>query len=43
MQAIYVSNKGDDSNDGLTLQTPIRSWWRLMQLCKGNQAMFQAM
>jgi hypothetical protein len=40
MQTIYVSNKGDDANDGLTLQTPVHSWKRVMQLCRGNQAIF---
>jgi hypothetical protein len=39
MQTIYVSNHGDDKNDGLTPETPVHSWRRLMTLCKGNQAM----
>jgi hypothetical protein len=40
MQTIYVSNKGDDKNKGLTSETPVLSWKRLQVLCKGNQAMF---
>ena len=40
MQTIYVSNKGDDKNNGLTSETPVLSWKRLQVLCKGNQAMF---
>lgn len=39
MQTIFVSNKGDDKNDGLTLGTPVRSKRRLLALCKGNNAM----
>jgi hypothetical protein len=38
MQTIYVSNNGDDKNDGLTLETPVRSWERAMKLCKGNSS-----
>ncbi len=40
MQTIYVSNKGEDKNNGLTSETPVLSWKRLQVLCKGNQAMF---
>jgi hypothetical protein len=36
MQTIYVSNHGDDKNDGLTPETPVHSWRRLMTLCKGQ-------
>ncbi len=41
MQTIYVSNKGEDKNDGLTSESPVRSWKRLQVVCKGNQAMFR--
>ena len=37
MQTIYVSNKGDDKNDGLTTATPVHSWKRYMTLSRGNQ------
>ena len=39
MQAIYVSNYGDDKNNGLTEKTPVRSWKRYMTLSRGNQAL----
>jgi hypothetical protein len=35
MQRIYVSNDGDDRNDGLSDKTPVRSWRRVLMLCKG--------
>jgi hypothetical protein len=36
MKKIYVSDTGDDENDGLTESTPIRSWLRFINLCEGN-------
>jgi hypothetical protein len=39
MQTIYVSNNGDDKNDGLTAQTPVHSWRRYMALSRGNHAL----
>jgi hypothetical protein len=36
MRKIYVSDSGNDKNDGLTEKTPIRSWQRFIQLCEGN-------
>ena len=36
MKKIYVSDTGDDENDGLTESTPIRSWLRFINLCDGN-------
>jgi hypothetical protein len=36
MRKIYVSDRGDDKNDGLTSTTPVRSWQRLIELCEGN-------
>jgi hypothetical protein len=36
MQTIYVSNKGEDKNNGLTSETPVLSWKRLQVLCKGS-------
>ena len=40
MQTIYVSNKGDDKNDGLSRQAPVFSWERLCSLCTGDHEMF---
>jgi hypothetical protein len=31
---------GDDQNDGVTRATPVLSWKRLKELCKGGQAIF---
>ena len=36
MRKIYVSDGGNDKDDGLTAKTPIRSWRRFIQLCEGN-------
>ena len=36
MRKIYVSDSGNDINDGLTHKTPIRSWKRFIELCEGN-------
>jgi hypothetical protein len=36
MRKIYVSDAGNDKDDGLTEKTPIRSWQRFIQLCEGN-------
>ena len=36
MRKIYVSDNGNDKNDGLSDKTPIRSWQRFMDLCEGN-------
>jgi len=36
MQRIYISDKGDDENDGLTPLTPIRSWEQWLKLKTGN-------
>jgi hypothetical protein len=36
MMQIFVSNAGDDTKDGLTRETAIKSWKRLMQLSRGN-------
>jgi hypothetical protein len=40
MQTIFVSNRGDDINFGLTKLTPIRSWKRCKRLCRGRRAIF---
>ena len=40
MQTIFVSNRGDDNNFGLTKLTPIRSWKRYKLLCRGKRAIF---
>ena len=40
MQTIFVSNRGDDINFGLTKLTPIRSWKRCERLCRGRRAIF---
>jgi hypothetical protein len=39
MITIYVSNSGDDENDGLTRDKLVRSWWRVQTLSKGNSEM----
>jgi hypothetical protein len=36
MRKIYVSDTGDDKNDGLTDNAPVRSWERFIALCEGN-------
>jgi hypothetical protein len=36
MRKIYVSDTGNDENDGLTHAAPIRSWQRFIELCEGN-------
>jgi hypothetical protein len=36
VQQIFVSNNGDDSEDGLSRETAIKSRKRLMQLSVGN-------
>ena len=36
MRKIYVSDSGNDKDDGLCEKTPIRSWQRFIQLCEGN-------
>jgi hypothetical protein len=40
MQTIYISNYGDDKNDGITAETPVRSWERVVKLCRGGQAIY---
>jgi hypothetical protein len=40
MQHIFISNSGNDENDGLTRQAPVCSWKRVKALCKGNNEMF---
>jgi metallophosphoesterase superfamily enzyme len=36
MRKIYVSDSGNDKDDGLSAKTPIRSWQRFIQLCEGH-------
>ena len=36
MTRIYISDVGDDRNDGLTRETAIYSWQRAVKLCDGN-------
>jgi hypothetical protein len=36
MQRIYISDMGDDENDGLTSLTPIRSWEQRLKLMTRN-------
>jgi hypothetical protein len=40
MPRIFVSDNGDDKNDGATEYTPIRSWGRCLQLKSGNDQIF---
>ena len=37
MTRIYISDVGDDRNDGLTRETAIYSWQRAVKLCDGNK------
>jgi hypothetical protein len=37
MQQVYVSDKGDDKNDGLSLEAPIKSLKRLCILWSGRE------
>jgi hypothetical protein len=39
MLTIYVSNSGDDENDGLSRDKPVRSWRRVQTLSDGNTEM----
>jgi hypothetical protein len=34
MRQVFVSNRGDDTNNGLRVEAPIRSWRRLVQLSR---------
>ena len=36
MNRIYISDHGDDKNDGRTRATAIYSWKRAIKLCDGN-------
>ena len=36
MTRIYISDDGDDRNDGLSKETAIYSWQRAVKLCDGN-------
>ena len=36
MTTIYISDYGDDENDGRTKDTAIYSWGRAMQLCNSS-------
>jgi hypothetical protein len=36
MNRVYISDYGDDKNDGLTRETAIYSWKRAVKLCDGN-------
>ena len=36
LRKIYVSDSGDDKDNGLTSKTPVRSWQRFIELCEGN-------
>ena len=37
MQQVYVSDKGDDNNDGLSLEAPIKPLKRLCVLWSGRE------
>ncbi len=39
MLTIYVSNSGDDENDGLSRDKPVRSWRRVQTLSDENAEM----
>ena len=36
MNRVYISERGDDKNDGRTPETPVYSWERALKLCDGN-------
>jgi hypothetical protein len=36
MQRVFISDNGDDNNDGLIAHMPIRSWRRYLQLKTGH-------
>ena len=36
MNRIYISERGDDKNDGRSRETPIYSWKQAVKLCDGN-------
>ena len=36
MMRVYISDAGDDRNDGLTQETAIYSWQQAVKLCDGN-------
>ena len=36
MNRIYISDNGDDKNDGRTRATAVYSWQRAVTLCDGN-------
>ena len=36
MNRIFISDDGDDTNDGRTRETAIYSWRRAVTLCDGN-------
>jgi len=36
MTRIYISDFGDDANDGQTRETAVNSWQRALKLCDGN-------
>ena len=36
MMRIYISDSGDDANDGQTRETAVYSWQRAVKLCDGN-------
>jgi hypothetical protein len=40
MKVIYVSNYGDDENDGLSRETPVKSRKRTLTLCDGDTEMY---
>ena len=39
MNRIYISEYGDDKNDGRSREAPIYSWRRALKLCDGNAEM----
>jgi hypothetical protein len=36
MKTIYISDKGDDDNDGLTRETAVHTWKRATKLAGGD-------
>ena len=41
MKPIYITERGDDKNDGSTVETAVHSWKRALQLSKSGSREFR--
>jgi hypothetical protein len=41
MKPIYITERGDDKNDGSTVETAVHSWKRALQLSKSGSSEFR--